>query len=87
MESEVSSSAMQRLLGVNKVALNDLAKRNIVVRGERKGTYAVEASVGGYCHHLRDMAAGRGGEDATGPCTSWAGAGRPCRSQGGADTW
>jgi DNA-binding GntR family transcriptional regulator len=31
---------MQELLGVNKVALNDLAKRGIVKRGERRGTYA-----------------------------------------------
>ena len=53
---------MQKLLGVNKVALNDLAKRGIVVRGERKGTYALQASVSGYCEHLRSMAAGRGGE-------------------------
>jgi hypothetical protein len=27
---------LQKLLGVNKVALNDLAKRGIVKRGERK---------------------------------------------------
>jgi phage terminase Nu1 subunit (DNA packaging protein) len=62
MNSEITSSAMQKLLGVNKVALNDLAKRGIVKRGERKGTFAVEASVGGYCQHLREMASDRGGE-------------------------
>ena len=59
---EITSSAMQRLLGVNRVALNDLTKRGIVVRGKRRGCYAVEASVGGYCHHFREQAAGRGGE-------------------------
>src|ERR1700687_237376 len=62
MEGEITSAAMQRLLGVNKVALNDLAKRAIVKRGERKGTYDLEASVSGYCRHLREQAAGRGGE-------------------------
>jgi hypothetical protein len=41
--------------------LNDLAKRGIVKRGERKGTYALQASVSGYCQHLREQAAGRGG--------------------------
>jgi hypothetical protein len=49
-------------LGVTKVALNDLAKRGIVKRGEHKGTYALQASVTAYCEHLRSMAAGRGGE-------------------------
>jgi hypothetical protein len=53
---------MQRLLGVGKVALNDLSKRGIVVRGERRGTYAFEPSVAGYCAHPHSMAAGRGGE-------------------------
>ncbi len=57
---EVASAPLQRLLGVNRVTLNDLAKRGIVVRGRRG--YALEASVGGDCHHLREMAAGRGGE-------------------------
>jgi hypothetical protein len=37
MDTELSSTALQNLLGVNKVALNDLAKRGIVVRGDRKG--------------------------------------------------
>jgi phage terminase Nu1 subunit (DNA packaging protein) len=62
MSDEIASGAMQKLIGVNKVALNDLAKRGIVKRGERKGTYALQASVSGYCEHLRSMAAGRGGE-------------------------
>jgi DNA-binding GntR family transcriptional regulator len=47
MDSEITSGA--RLIGVNKVTLNDLAKRGIVVRGERKGTYLVEPSVASYC--------------------------------------
>jgi len=34
-------------LGVNKVALHDLAERGIVVRGKRRGCYAVEAACSG----------------------------------------
>ena len=37
----ITSAKLQSLLGVRKVALNDLAKRGIVQRGERKGTYAL----------------------------------------------
>jgi phage terminase Nu1 subunit (DNA packaging protein) len=62
LESEITSGAMQRLLGVKKVTLHDLAKRGIVMRGKHKGSYAVEASVRSYCDHLREMTAGRGGE-------------------------
>ena len=54
---------MQKLLGVNKVELNDLAKRGIVKRGERKGTYGLQASVGGYCAHLREVAASKFGDN------------------------
>jgi len=32
MNDEITSSAMQCLLGVNNVALNDLAKRGVVIR-------------------------------------------------------
>ena len=34
--------------------------------GQRdRGCYRLEASLSGYCAHLRDIAAGRGGEDAS----------------------
>jgi hypothetical protein len=33
-----------------------------VQRGERKGTYLVESSVASYGQHLREQAAGRGGD-------------------------
>jgi hypothetical protein len=56
MDSEITSSVMQKLIGVNKVTLNDLAKRGIVMRGERKGTYKLAPSVSGYCEYLRAMA-------------------------------
>lgn len=62
MDSEITSSAMQKLIGVNKVTLNDLAKRGIVMRGERKGTYKLAPSVRGYCEYIRAMVARRGDE-------------------------
>jgi phage terminase Nu1 subunit (DNA packaging protein) len=62
MDSEITSSVMQKLIGVNKVTLNDLTKRGIVVRGERKSTYKLAPSVSGYCEYLRTMVAPRGGE-------------------------
>ena len=36
MNSEITSSVMQKLIGVNKVTLNDLAKRGIVMRGSAR---------------------------------------------------
>jgi hypothetical protein len=48
MVSEITSGAMQKLLGVGKVALNDLAQRGIVKRGAtrsrtRQGDRAAKA--------------------------------------------
>jgi phage terminase Nu1 subunit (DNA packaging protein) len=61
MENEITSAAMQHLLGIGKVALNDLSKRGIAVRGEKRGTYWPE-TITRYCEHLRAEAAARGGE-------------------------
>ena len=49
MDSEIASAELQRLLGINKSALSELAQDGIVVRGEKRGTYKLEASVSGYC--------------------------------------
>jgi hypothetical protein len=38
--------------------------RHCCARREKRGAFALEASVSGYCKHLRDMASTRGGEDA-----------------------
>jgi phage terminase Nu1 subunit (DNA packaging protein) len=62
MNTDIPSADLQRLLGVARTALNDLAKRGIVVRGDKRGTYKLEASVAGYCQHLREAAAGRGSD-------------------------
>jgi phage terminase Nu1 subunit (DNA packaging protein) len=64
MNDEVTTADLCRLLGVSRETLSSLAKRGIVVRSGKRGAYALEASVSGYCKHLRDMASARGGEDA-----------------------
>jgi phage terminase Nu1 subunit (DNA packaging protein) len=63
MEDEVSAGHLAQLLGITPKTLGALAKNGIAVKCKRRGTYVLEASVGGYCKHLRAMAAGRGGED------------------------
>ena len=62
MKDEIASAALQRLLGINKSVLGELAQKGIIVRGEKRGSYALQASVSCYCQHLREQAAGRGGE-------------------------
>jgi terminase small subunit / prophage DNA-packing protein len=62
MKDEIASAALQRLLGINKSVLGELAQKGIIVRGEKRGSYALQASVPRYCQHLREQAAGRGGE-------------------------
>jgi phage terminase Nu1 subunit (DNA packaging protein) len=62
MDREITSASLQRLLGIGQSVLNDLAKRGIIVRGTKRGSYALEPSVVGYCSHLREIAAGRGGD-------------------------
>jgi terminase small subunit / prophage DNA-packing protein len=62
MKDEIASAALQRILGINKSVLGELAQKGIIVRGEKRGSYALQASVSCYCQHLREQAAGRGGE-------------------------
>jgi hypothetical protein len=53
VETEVTSAALQRLLGINKSVLNDLAKRGIVLRGKKRGSCAggraVHSIKSGHC--------------------------------------
>lgn len=43
-------------------SIRDLAARGVVERDAR-GRYPLEASIARYCNHLREMAAGRSGDD------------------------
>ena len=49
MNPDIASADLQRLFGVNRTALNDLVKRGIAQRGEKRGSHALEPSVVGYC--------------------------------------
>src|SRR6266545_291287 len=85
-DTEISSAALQRLLGIGKSVLSELAQRGIVVKGRKRGTFELEPSVSVYCAHLRDMASARGGEDAAAARAARGGASRSCRGQGRAAT-
>jgi hypothetical protein len=65
MDDEITSGAMQKLLGIGKVALNELAQAGIAVRGEKRGSYRLDTTR--YVEHLRSMASGRGGETGAEP--------------------
>ena len=47
MDSEITSAALQRLLGINKSVLSDLVAREIVKPGRKRGSYMLGASVSG----------------------------------------
>jgi hypothetical protein len=51
MSDEIASSELQRLLGINKSALSEFAQDGIVVRGEKRGTYKLEAGLNSVAHH------------------------------------
>jgi phage terminase Nu1 subunit (DNA packaging protein) len=63
MDTEISAAALQRLLASKSSVLCELAVKGIIVRGRKRGIYAL-SSVARYCQHLRDAAAGRGGDAA-----------------------
>lgn len=59
---EITAGRLAQLLGVTPKTITELAKDGVLMRGKKRGSYDLQASVSGYCHHLRSMAAGRGGE-------------------------
>lgn len=67
-ETSVPSAELAQVLGVTPRTVTDLARRGLVVRDGRR--YALGPSVARYCAHLRDLATGRGGEDAIGSATA-----------------
>lgn len=54
----VKGAILARLLGVSEVTVSALARRGLVVKAGRRG-FDLEASVRGYCQHLREQASGR----------------------------
>lgn len=58
---DVSRERFVKIFAISPRAVNDLAARNIIVKSGHN-TYDLDLSVMGYCSHLREVAAGRGGE-------------------------
>ena len=59
----VSVRELAESIGITERAVSDLAARGIVIKDEH-GKYDRAESVRAYCNHLREIAAGRGGEQA-----------------------
>ena len=55
---EVTAASLCRLLGITPNTLSDLAKRGIVVKGEKRGSYLLQPSVTQYCQYLRALGVG-----------------------------
>lgn len=60
MSKNVAIAVLARWLGINGVAVRDLARRGIVVKVGR-GSYALEDSVRRALAHYRDIASDKGG--------------------------
>ncbi len=59
MDEIITAERMAQLLGVTPKTVCELANRDVLVKGKRRGTYLM-SSVARYCAHLRTVAAGRG---------------------------
>jgi hypothetical protein len=44
----ITTAKLKKLLALGDAALHELAEKDIVVRGDKRGTYMLEASVRGY---------------------------------------
>ena len=60
-DGTVTTIELARLLGVTSKTVAELAKAGIIERASR-GRWLLEAFVSSYCRHLREQAAGPGGE-------------------------
>jgi phage terminase Nu1 subunit (DNA packaging protein) len=65
---KVTADELAALLGIAPRTVRELAGRAIVVKAGR-GKYDLTASVGTYCAHLREQAAGRAGDAQAGLTT------------------
>lgn len=61
-DSTISTAALARLLGCTDRTVQQLCARGIIPRAAR-GQYPLPEAVQRYVEHLRDVAAGRGGEE------------------------
>jgi hypothetical protein len=62
MDSEITSTAMMKLLGIRKSVLAELVERGVIIKA-KTDRYLVLPSAPNYCRHLREEAAARGGQE------------------------
>ena len=62
-DSEVNAATLGVWLGVSDRTIRELAAKGTVTKAAKRGRYQLQASVKAYATHLREVAAGRGGED------------------------
>jgi phage terminase Nu1 subunit (DNA packaging protein) len=61
-DATATTAELARLFDTTAKTIADLGKRGIIVRGDKRGRWQLEPSVSGYVRHLREEAAGRGGD-------------------------
>jgi phage terminase Nu1 subunit (DNA packaging protein) len=59
---EITTSALAKLFDTTAKTIADIGKRDIIVKGTKRGSWLLQPSVAGYVRHLREQAAGRGGD-------------------------
>lgn len=59
LSATVGQQAFGSLVGISQQAVSDLARRGVLADGGTAGQWLLD-----YCDHLREMAAGRGGDGA-----------------------
>lgn len=60
--TEIATGELAELFDVTAKTIADLARRGIIVSAGKRGRWLLQPSVSGYVRHLREEAAGRGGE-------------------------
>ena len=60
--TEIATGELAELFDVTAQTIADLARRGIIVSAGKRGRWLLQPSVSGYVRHLREEAAGRGGE-------------------------
>lgn len=60
--TEITTGELAKLFGVTPKTIAELGRREIIASAGKRGRWRLEASVTGYVQHLREEAAGRGGD-------------------------
>jgi phage terminase Nu1 subunit (DNA packaging protein) len=63
MDDEIPTARLAQLFSVTPKTIADLGKRDIIVKGKKRGSWLLWDSVSGYVKHLREEAAARGEEE------------------------